>query len=302
VRDLFESPVLIVNPRSNQGRVHIDDATLVPELKATWPKLKVFTTQAVGHATELAREQVEQQASVLLVLGGDGTLNEVVNGLGEHSTVPLAVLPRGSGNDTAKSLGWPVEPRALVRHLLNARVKQLDLGLVISKTQKRYFLNVASCGISAVIAKRIREQEYNASPAWAYYLETLKAIISYKPRQIRVNLDGKHLKHPDCSLLVFANGEYFGGGMHIAPRARMDDGRFDEIAVSKMGLWFFLRHGLKVYRGEHLGLPQVYRMRGRVAMVETTSKEPVYIEADGEDAGELPAQFEILPRCLPVII
>ncbi|MBL4818668.1 MAG: diacylglycerol kinase family lipid kinase [Deltaproteobacteria bacterium] len=302
VTDLFENPVLIVNPRSNQGRIHVDDAKLVPALKATWPHLKVFKTQAVGHATELTLQQVDQNASVIIVLGGDGTLNEVVNGLGEQSVVPLAVLPRGSGNDTARSLGWPADANALIRRLLSAQVKHLDLGLVTSKTRKRYFLNVASCGISAVIAQGIREQEHKISPTWGYYFETLKAIVRYKPKQIKVKIDGKPLSYPNCSLLAFANGQYFGGGMHIAPRAQMDDGRFDEIVVSKMGLLFFLRHGLKVYRGKHLGLPQVYRMRGRTAFVESTSQTPVLIEADGEDAGELPARFEILPRCFPVLI
>src|SRR3989338_10656463 len=148
----------------------------------------------------------------------------------------------------------------------------------------------------------MREKERTFGASISYYLQTIKAIWSYEPKQIRVNIDGKNIQHPDCSLLAFANGQYFGGGMQIAPGARMDDGRFDEIAVSKMGLGFFLRHGLSVYRGKHLSLPQVYKMRGHVALVESLSKQPVYIEADGEDAGELPARFEILSRCLPVLV
>ena len=163
-------------------------------------------------------------------------------------------------------------------------------------------MNVASCGISAVIAKNMREKERSLGASLSYYLQTIKAIWSYRPTHIRVNIDGKNIQHPECSLLVFANGRYFGGGMQIAPGAILDDGRFDEIAVSKMGLGFFLRHGLSVYRGKHLTLPQVYKMRGRVALVESLSKEVVFIEADGEDAGELPARFEILSRCLPVLI
>ncbi len=275
---------------------------ILPELEANWPNLRVLKTEHIGHATQITRDQVSQGASVILVMGGDGTLNEVVNALGENSKTPLGILPSGSGNDTAKSFGWPEDNKGQVRRLLNSQVKHIDLGLVVSKTQKRYFLNVASCGISAVIAKNMREQERRTRASWSYYLQTVKAIWSYKPTQIRANLDGKNILHPDCSLLAFANGQYFGGGMQIAPGARFDDGRFDKIAVSKMGLGFFLRHGMSVYRGKHLDLPQVYKMRGRVALVESLSKEPVYIEADGEDAGELPAKFEILSRCLPVLI
>lgn len=299
---LFESPCLIVNPRSNQGYAAKNLEMLLPEMQATWPNLRVFETQHKHHATELAREQIGQGASIIIVMGGDGTLNEVVNALGEHSETPLGILPCGSGNDTAKSFGWTDDGKSQIRRLLNARVKMIDLGLVVSKTQKRYYLNVASCGISAVIAKSMREQERKTGASLAYYWQTLKAIWSYKPTHIRVNIDGKNIQHPHCSLLAFANGQYFGGGMQIAPGARLDDGRFDEIAVSKMGLSFFLRHGLSVYRGKHLDLPQVYKMRGHKAFVESLSKGPVYIEADGEDAGELPARFEILGRCLPVLI
>ncbi|MEI6805318.1 MAG: diacylglycerol kinase family protein [Myxococcaceae bacterium] len=302
VNNLFDSPCLIVNPHSNQGKALQSLEAILPELKANWPNIRVFHTKTIGHATQITREQIVAGASVILVMGGDGTLNEVVNALGENSKVPLGILPSGSGNDTAKSFSWSEDIKGQVRRLMNAQVKMVDLGLVISKTQKRYFLNVASCGISAVIAKNMREQERKTgAPLW-YYLQTLKAIWSYRPTQIRVNIDGKNIQHPDCSLLAFANGQYFGGGMQIAPGARMDDGRFDEIAVSKMGLGFFLRHGLSVYRGKHLDLPQVYKMRGQVALVESLSKQPVYVEADGEDAGELPARFEIFSRCLPVLI
>ncbi len=268
---------------------------------ATWPSLKVLETDRGGHATDLALLAIAENATVILVLGGDGTLNEVVNAMGDQCQIPLGVLPCGSGNDTAKSLGIPSETKNLVRHLLNARVKMIDLGLVTSKTHTRYFLNVASCGISAVIAQNVRARESNLS-GWAYYFETFKAIFSFKPKQLSVDIDGKNIRHPRCSLLAFANGRYFGGGMQIAPGASLDDGRFDEIAVSNMGLGFFLRHGAKVYRGLHLELPQVYKMRGRVAKVDCISKEPFYIETDGEDAGTLPARFEILPRCLPVLV
>jgi YegS/Rv2252/BmrU family lipid kinase len=302
VNHLFEKPCLIVNPHSNQGCAAQTLKTLLPEMEATWPNLRVFMTEYKYHATELTRNQILSGASVILVMGGDGTLNEVVNALGEHSKIPLGILPSGSGNDTAKSFGWTEDGKSQIRRLLNAQVKMIDLGLVISKTQKRYYLNVASCGISAVIAKNMREQERKIGASLAYYWQTLKAIWSYRPTHIRVNIDGKNIQHPDCSLLVFANGRYFGGGMQIAPGARVDDGRFDEIAVSKMGLGFFLRHGLSVYKGRHLDLPQVYKMRGHKALVESLSKEPVYVEADGEDAGELPARFEILSRCLPVLI
>lgn len=302
MNSIFQNPCLIVNPQSNQGQGCKNLDSLLPEMQATWPHIKVLETQRAGHATDLAREQIALGVSVILVMGGDGTLNEVVNALGEYSRTPLGILAGGSGNDTAKSLGWPADPRNMMRYLLNARVKMLDLGVVTSQTQKRYFLNVASCGISAAIAHQMRERRRQTTGSWAYYLETLRAIWSYKPQQIQVDIDGKHIQHPDCSLLVFANGQYFGGGMQIAPGARLDDGRFDEIAVSKMGLGFFLRHGLKVYSGKHLDLPQVYKMRGRVAKVECTSKEPVYIEVDGEDAGQLPARFEILPKCLPVLV
>lgn len=302
VSNLFENPCLIVNPRSNQGRAAADLQALLPEMEANWKNLSIFETQAKNHATELATEQVAKGASVIIVMGGDGTLNEVVNALGEKSKIPLGIIPCGSGNDTAKSFGWSQDGKSQVRRLLNAQVKMIDLGLVISKTQKRYFLNVASCGISAVIARHMREKQRHIGALLSYYLQTVKAIWSYQPTQIRVNIDGKNIQHPDCSLLAFANGRYFGGGMQIAPGAILDDGRFEEIAVSKMGLGFFLRHGTSVYRGQHLELPQVYKMRGRVALVESSSKQRVYIEADGEDAGELPARFEILSRCLPVLI
>jgi YegS/Rv2252/BmrU family lipid kinase len=305
--------VVIVNPSSAKGSTAEQFAGVRSELESLLGGPQILFTQGLLDATRIARDKIRQGATLIVVVGGDGTINEVVNGFfdeqGEliNPKTSLGILPSGTGDDFRKTLGWTKGIRPNIARLRQGQVKHIDLGLVKASdgeggTRQNYFVNVASCGLSGSVSKQMKTATRAFGSSFAYYWTTVKTLWSYHQPTIRTELDGKRVLHPKCSLVAYANGQYFGGGMNIAPGARIDDGRFDQITVSKMGLLFFLRDGHKVYKGTHIGMPQVSRARGRVAFVESQTEEPVYIEADGEDAGQLPAKFEIVPGVLPLLV
>lgn len=305
--------VVIVNPSSAKGTTAEQFARCRSEIESLLNAPEILYTEGQLDATRLAREKIKQGAELIVVVGGDGTINEVVNGFFDaenkliNPNAVLGILPSGTGDDFRRTLGWSAGIRPNISRLRHGRVKHVDLGFVTASDgegsqRQTFFINVASCGLSGLVAQRMKHASRRWGSSFAYYWTTVKSIWNYHQPVISTEFDGKKVLHPKCSLVAYANGQYFGGGMNIAPGARVDDARFDQITVSKMNLAFFLRDGHKVYKGEHVNLPQVTRSRGRVSFVESQTEEPVFIEADGEDAGQLPAKFEILPGALPLLV
>lgn len=302
--------VFIINPFSALGQTKTRFEHSRASAHQFFPHMQVLETTHPNHATQLTRTAIEEGAHTVVAVGGDGTFNEVLNGffkpdgslLNPHTR--MALIQSGTGADFCRTLHRKISFEADFKRIQNGRISWVDVGkATVTGTDGldhiRFFLNVASLGLSAQTAQLLEKQK--KSHKMAYFWTALKALIGFHPQTIRLIADKEPIVYPDLSLLAIANGQYFGGGMQIAPGARIDDGYFEQVAVCNMGVFFFLRHGLKVYKGQHVHLPQVSAQRSRVVKVEAP-KEPVPIELDGEPFGCLPARFEMLTKAIPLVI
>jgi YegS/Rv2252/BmrU family lipid kinase len=233
-------------------------------------------------------------------VGGDGSVNEVVNGVAGDDSVEIAVIPRGTGWDFARTFGIPRDLDAAVEIALSGDVRTIDLGLVSYRTwsgaeARAHFANVASAGISGAIAQRANETSKALGGKISYYWATLAVFARWQTGEMRISVDDEIRGGKMIDALV-ANGRYLGGGMMMLPEAEPDDGVFDVLLigdVTKRDLMFTLP---KSYRGNHLPHPRLEVLRGRVVTVD--ADEPLPIEIDGEQPGTTPARFEIVPQAL----
>lgn len=239
-------------------------------------------------------------ASRVVVVGGDGSVHEAVNGLAESDAVELAVIPRGTGYDFARSLGIPRDVDAAIETALNGVVRELDLGLVSFRSwagtdARAYFANVGSAGISGAIAKRANETSKTLGGKISYYWSTLAVYTGWQTGEMRVSVDGE-IRGGRMIDLQVANGRYVAGGMMLCPDAEPDDGVFDVLVIGDVTTRDLLFVLPKTYRGKHLPHPRLELLRGRVVTVD--ADEPLPIELDGEQPGTTPARFEVVPRAL----
>ena len=294
--------VFLVNPASaggSTGRRWPEIAHRCASLGLTGDAL---LSEEPGQLASLARTAVQGGAKLLVVVGGDGTVNEVVNGIGDLDLgdVELAVLPHGTGWDFVRTFGTSRNLDDAVQTALAGSVRTIDLGRVDFRTWagaegRAYFANVGSAGISGAIAKRANETSKALGGKVSYYWSTLAVFFGWKIGEMRVSVDDEIRGGRMIDVMV-ANGRYLGGGMMMCPEAEPDDGIFDVMLigdVTKRDLAFVLP---KTYRGKHLPHPRLELLRGRVVTVD--ADEPLPIEIDGEQPGTTPARFEIVPRAL----
>jgi YegS/Rv2252/BmrU family lipid kinase len=239
-------------------------------------------------------------ATLLVVVGGDGSVHEVVNGIVGADGVELAVIPRGTGWDFVRTYGIPRDLDEAVDIALAGNVREIDAGSVTYRTWAgaegtARFANVASAGISGAIAQRANESSKALGGRVSYYWSTLAVFVGWQTGELRVTVDGETRAGRMIDAMV-CNGRYVGGGMMMCPDAEPDDGLFDVLLigdVTKRDLLFVLP---KTYRGKHLPHPRLELLRGRVVTVD--ADEPLPLELDGEQPGTTPARFEVLPRAL----
>lgn len=253
-----------------------------------------------GHLSALAAEAVGGGATLLVIVGGDGSVNEVVNGIAGTEGVDLAVIPRGTGWDFVRTYGIPRDIDQAVDVALGGNVRVIDAGSAAYRTwdggeASARFANVASAGISGAIAQRANESSKALGGKVSYYWATLAVFVGWQTGEMRVTVDGESRVGRMIDAMV-CNGRYLGGGMMMTPDAEPDDGLFDVLLigdVTKRDLLFVLP---KTYRGKHLPHPRLELLRGSVVTVD--ADEPLPLELDGEQPGTTPVRFEVLPRAL----
>jgi YegS/Rv2252/BmrU family lipid kinase len=243
---------------------------------------------------------VREGASRLVIVGGDGSVNEVVNGVVGAGSVELAVIPRGTGWDFVRTFDIPRDLDRAIDIALNGTVREIDAGSVTYRTwagdeAQSYFANVGSAGISGAIAQRANESSKKLGGKVSYYWATLAVFIRWQTGEMRVTV-GDEARTGRMIDAMICNGRFLGGGMMMCPDARPNDGLFDVLLigdVTKRDLAFVLP---KTYKGKHLPHPRLELLRGRVVTVD--ADEPLPIELDGEQPGTTPARFEVVPRAL----
>lgn len=301
--------MLVVNPRAGAGRASRLLPKLLDALRREGVEPDVRPTERARHATQLVREVLRAGAPGVAVVGGDGTLNEAVNGFFEPDGSLIAQdawlgpLPCGTGGDFRKTAGFSKDVDAMAKRLASATPRALDVGWLTYEDHDgapaaSAFVNIASFGLGGLV-----DQIVNDGPKWvggrsAFLLGTLRGVAQYKNRRVRLRIDdGEPHEHSILNVAI-ANGRYFGGGMHVAPRAELDDGVFDVVAIERAGIrgnLALLRH---LYGDTLLEQPGVWHGRGRKIIAEALDAEPVLLDVDGEAPGRLPATFEIRPGAL----
>jgi YegS/Rv2252/BmrU family lipid kinase len=253
-----------------------------------------------GQLADLARQAVEGGAELLVAVGGDGTVNEIANGIAGRSGVELAIVPRGTGRDFVRTYRIPHRLDDALRTATGGRTREIDLGRARfrswrGETKESYFANIASAGMSGAIAKRANETGKALGGKASYLWATLAVFARWRTSEIEVDAGGESRRSP-MHLVVVANGRYFGGGMMITPDAEPDDGVFDVLVIGNLTKRDLLLTLPKTYFGRHLPHPRAELLRAPI--VEIDAAEPLPIELDGEQPGTTPVRFEIVPRAL----
>lgn len=258
-------------------------------------------SRAPGELTELAREAVDGGAGLLVVVGGDGSVNEVVNGIADRD-VELAVIPRGTGWDFARSLAIPRGTEDAIDVALHGQPRRIDLGRVTYHAweggeRQAWFANVASVGMTGAIAQRANDTTKALGGKASYVLATFKVFAGWSNSEISVTVDGE-TRRARMHDVVVANGPYFGGGMKITPDADAADGAFDVLLIGDLTKRDLMLTLPKTFRGKHLPHPKAELLRG--AQVSVDAPEPLPVQLDGEQPGTSPVRFELVPHALRV--
>ncbi len=297
---------VIVNPVSGNGRTGQRWAGIQERLRLEGAQLEVEFTREPGHATTLAREAVTAGYRTIVSVGGDGTLNEVVNGLivdgRADPEVKLGLIPVGTGSDFGRGIGLPRDPLQAALHLLQAQPCWFDVGQITCKlgegTNTRYFINVAGLGFDGAVCDRVNRSSKALGGTIPYLSSLLVTLFTYRNKRVRWTLDGQ-ARDEMLNSVVVANAYYFGGGMKISPNSKTDDGLFHVITLGDWGTLEFLMNVPRVYNGTHLAHPKVKEYVGREVTVEAEGR--MFLQAEGDLFGEAPATFKILPHTLQVL-
>jgi diacylglycerol kinase (ATP) len=229
-------------------------------------------------------------------------VHEVVNGIAGAAGVELAVIPRGTGWDFARSLGVPRGIDRAARVALEGDLREIDLGQATFRTWagdegEAYFANVGSAGISGAIARRANDTSKALGGKVSYYWATLTVYFGWQTNVMRVAV-GDDTREARMIDVVVANGRYIAGGMMLCPEAEPDDGQFDVLLIGDVTTRDLLFVLPKTYRGRHLPHPRLEVLRGRSVTID--ADEPLPLELDGEQPGTTPVRFELVPRALRV--
>jgi len=301
--------LFIVNPASGAGRAGQEWAGIASWLSSTGLSYEAALTTRPLEATEIAERAVRQSQPAVVAVGGDGTLNEVVNGFFHNgapipTTSRLAMLPLGTGGDFRRTLKIPLDPKAAVQILRTGITRRLDAGFVSYKandgsTGVRHFINIADAGLGGDVVHRVNNGSKRLGSA-TFTLASLMSLLAWKNKPMNVVVDGV-VHDLKAQQVVIANCQYFGGGMRMAPTASPTDGVFDVILVGNAGKLETIRGIGTVRTGAHMDEhnPKVQFMYGK--RISVTSPQEVRIDLDGEDPGFLPALFEIQPGAIEFI-
>ncbi len=296
---------VIVNPAAGAGKT----ARLWPQImdlfRVQGLKFEHDITEAPGHAIELAREAACNGYNMVVSVGGDGTINEIVNGIyasGNIKDALLGIVSTGTGSDYIRTIGIPKHFNDACRCFMEPKHLTVDLGMVEYENEgqkvERLFVNFAGMGFDAEIVRRTTQQYKAMGGLLSYLVSTIATILTYHNKDITLIVDGEVTDKRVCTV-VMNNGRYGGGGMFTAPHASIDDGYFDVMIIGDISKPDLLRSLPRVYRGTHLTHPKVTMKKARE--IEIRSTQPMHIQADGELLGQVPARFRILPSVLKIV-
>jgi YegS/Rv2252/BmrU family lipid kinase len=306
----LEKILAIINPASNGGRT-----------AKNWPKfykyfydnnleIKEIYTEYQGHAVELAKNFVLKGYKYIMAVGGDGTVNEIINGLIENDklinpNLNLIVFSQGTGSDLIRSLNISSQVEKIVNIIKKGQSRKIDLIKVEyinneDNNEYRYFVNAADCGLGAEVAARVNKGNKLADGSLTYLTAVFSALFKYSNRNVKIKADGKMIYNGQLNTAVIANGKYFGGGIKVAPEAELDSGKMNVILLKDFSRIGIILNLIKGYRGSHLKHPKVESFTAD--KLEIYSESKMDLEVDGENIAETPVSFSILKDKLSVMV
>jgi len=298
----------IVNPNAGNGKGLRDWHLIAEFIKQVNLSYTVKFTESKGHAMLLTSEAVKDGCRNIITIGGDGTLNEVVNGIFTVNTCPsseisLALIPVGTGNDWGRMFGIPLDYEKAVRIIKEGKQMLHDIGMLTyfdgAEKKNRYFINIAGLGFESVVVKRTNYQKDRGRSGKAiYFYNLLMSLLSYKNTRAEIIVDGEK-KSADVFSINVGNGKYCGGGMRQTPDALPDDGLLDVTVINGIGKIEIIRSLKMLYDGTILSHPKIdgYKCRN----LKVSSEAILWAEADGESLGHTPAEFSIIPLGIKIV-
>ena len=307
---MYKKTIAIVNPSSSNGNTGREWPEFERIIRNSGINLDIKHTGYPLHATEIAKDALRSGYEVIISVGGDGTMNEVVNGFFENgkqinANACLAILSRGTGCDLIRTLGIEKSIDSFIEILKNPKTIICDVGLCkfieySGKEAERYFLNISDVGIGGETTYRVNKRSKLLKGFLSFLIASVNTIILYRNKMYDINIDDKIILNEKLNSVVIANGRYFGGGMEVAPLAKMDDGLFDIIILGNLNKLELISNLPKIYKGTHLSHPKINRYLGKHIKVRSSDK--ALVELDGEQPGTIDAEYTIIPKGIKVLI
>jgi diacylglycerol kinase (ATP) len=285
--------IILFNPTARRGKARRLLEGALKVFRRQNVHFDVRESQSSQHLMELARRAREEKPDLIVTAGGDGTHHYVINGL-LGSETPLGLLPMGTGNDLAKGVGMPMDVHAAAAELLNGHVREIDL----ARAGGVMYACIAGVGFDSTVTRYANEHARWLSGSLAYTWSLLCCMGEYRPQHLEITADGESFSE-EVLFAVVGNNSSYGGGIKLAPRARLDDGNLDICIVPYLSRFELLRWVPRAYRGEHLNHPRIKYLQARKITLHPASRMELF--GDGEFLQELPATIEVVPRALRVI-
>ena len=295
---------LIVNLTAGGGKPHKHLNTVLKHLKENGLNFKVCTTSHQGEAVELAQKAADNGAELIVSVGGDGTVNEIVNGIMKSKNDPtLGIIPLGWANDFIKSTNIPSDIMEACKILIQGKIKEIDVGII---NKKIYFANICGVGFDAEVAQ-LANQMKNKHPnlhilgAFVYVFATIKKLLSpFSCHNVKIKFDGQEI-HSKILFIAISNGKFYGGRFKITPEAIIDDGLFEICTVEEMGRFKYLSIIPKVFKGTHASIKGVNFYRAKEVIIQ--SSESILAQVSGEVIeGQKEFTITLLPKSLKLIV
>lgn len=303
--------LVVVNPRSGGGRAGRTFGEVKQVIERRLGPVDVVMTERPGHAIDLAREAARSGVALVIAVGGDGTLHEVANGVLEADGCETAVgyVGQGTGGDFRRSLGLEHRLDVYVEALASGREMRVDVGRLTylapdGQKRTRHFINILSAGMGGLVDRYVADTSKALGGKAAYFLASARALAACERGRLRCDAAfgaDRQERRVDTFMIAICNGRYFGGGMHVAPMAKLDDGRFEVVSMDAPSKLAFMSFSRRIYEGKHLTAPGVQHFAcDRIAIdIENERARRVFLlDVDGEPLGGLPLDVELRPKAL----
>lgn len=302
--------IAIVNPVSAAKRTGKIWPQIEMQLKKSGVLFDTVFTEYPNHAKILSKKAILDGYNTIVAVGGDGTLNEVINGLFENnrlinSDIKIAVLSMGTGGDFIRSLEYNKGVESFIEVIKRDRTKKCNIGIARFKNyngedESRYFINIADVGLGGETTHRVNRASKVLRGFLSFLIGAIVSVLTYENRVFNICIDDKTNINDRLNSIFVCNGIFFGGGMKIAPFANIDDGLFDIVIIKAMNKIDILKNFSLIYKGEHINNPNIMCFKAKKVDIKTDKK--TLIELDGEQPGSSNVCFEVSDQTINVLI